>query len=68
MVLTSSKLGKILDCLEGKAAGVEEDSRKIYVGASGAERLLALAVPKNSTARVEKLLAASGCATRVHDI
>lgn len=61
VVLTSQKAGQILDNLEGKGAGEgEEDARKIYVACSRAERLLAIAVPKGSAARLMALLTSTG--------
>ena len=39
-----------------------EDARKIYVGASRAQRLLAIVVPKSQAARMVSLLKATGAA------
>lgn len=47
VVMTKSSAKNILDCLEtGLPLDVAEEARKIYVGASRAQRLLVLAVPK----------------------
>ena len=55
--------------LEGKTStGADEDARKIYVGASRAERLLAIAVPKSRAARLQALLVNGGCEVRLHQI
>lgn len=57
VVLTSKTFGRILDFLEGIGSpDTEEESRKIYVAASRAERLLAIAVPKGHASRLEALL------------
>lgn len=68
VVLTSQRAGKILDLLEGTSSEADEDARKIYVGASRAERLLAFAVPKSQAARLDALLKTVGCATELHQI
>jgi DNA helicase II / ATP-dependent DNA helicase PcrA len=68
VVMTSQRTGKILDLLEGTPSDADEDARKIYVGASRAERLLAFATPKNSAGRLVALLKANGCTTVLHEI
>lgn len=68
VVLTSQRAGKILDLLEGKTSDADEDARKIYVAASRAERLLAFAVPKSQSGRLEALLKTAGCTTELHQI
>jgi hypothetical protein len=69
VVLTSQKAGNILDHLEGSGGGgAAEDTRKIYVAASRAQRLLVLAIPKSRAQRLNALLTSFGCATTVHDI
>lgn len=68
VVMTSQKVGKILDLLEGQRSEADEDARKIYVGASRAERLLAFAVPKSSAGRLIALLQANGCTTVLNEI
>ena len=69
VVLTSSKVSGILNHLEGQnEMGAEEEARKVYVGASRAERLLTLAIPKAHAARLQALLAGAGCAIVLHEI
>lgn len=69
VVMTSQTAGGILGYLEGETSnGMDEDVRKIYVAASRAERLLAIAVPRSSADRLESLLAAQGCPTQHHEI
>lgn len=70
VVMTSKKAGSIIAHLQtgGGSADDAEDARKIYVAASRAKRLLVLAVPKNSAAKLESLLATTGCTTQRHDI
>lgn len=62
VVLTSRTAGGIIDVLNGVSTDrkLVEDARKIYVAASRAERLLALAVPKNRANALKALLAAGG--------
>ena len=68
-VMTSNKAGRIMDYLEGRTSnGSDEDARKIYVAASRAERLLALAVPKSSAGRMQALLTGMGCKIELHKI
>ena len=57
-----------IDLLEGKSSNADEDARKTYVGASRAERLLALAIPKSQSKRLDALLKSFGCTTLVHDV
>jgi hypothetical protein len=69
VVLTSKKAGGILQHLEGtNRPEFAEDARKIYVAASRAERLLAMAIPKSQAKRLETLLEENGCSTTRHDI
>ncbi len=69
VVMTTKRAGAIIDLLEGQAStGAEEEARKIYVGASRAERLLAIAVPKSRAARLQVLLVNGGCEVRLHQI
>lgn len=69
VVMTSQKAGKILDYLEGDTTnGADEDARKIYVAASRAERLLVMAIPKNTACRMQALLTSFGCAVEFHKI
>ena len=69
VVLTTKTAGSIIDLLEGETStGADEEARKIYVGASRAERLLAIAVPKSRAARLKTLLVNGGCEIRLHQI
>lgn len=64
IVLTIKKAGDILAHLEGVGgADAGEDARKIYVGASRAQRLLVVAVPKSKASRLSSLLTSLGTAT-----
>jgi len=70
-VMTSQTAGDILDVLEDGSssdADADEDARKIYVGASRAERLLAFAVPKSRAGRLDTLLKGTDCTTVLHEI
>jgi ATP-dependent exoDNAse (exonuclease V) beta subunit len=61
VVMTISTTRKILDYLEaGSPADCAEEARKIYVAASRAQRLLAIATPKSQAERLKTLLAANG--------
>ncbi len=67
--MTTKTAGGIIDLLEGKVSTAsDEDARKIYVAASRAERLLAIAVPKSQTARLQALLNGVKCSTKLHQI
>ena len=69
VVMTSQKAGRILDFLEGDTTnGADEDARKIYVAASRAERLLVMAIPKNTAGRMQALFLSVGCAVKIHKI
>lgn len=69
VVMTKKTAGAIIDLLEGQTSTeADEEARKIYVGASRAERLLAIAVPKSRAARLQKLLTNGGCEVRLHEI
>tara|TARA_R110000787_G_scaffold208307_3_gene318239 strand:+ start:4685 stop:6415 length:1731 start_codon:yes stop_codon:yes gene_type:complete len=69
VVMTSQKAGRILDYLEGDTTnGADEDARKIYVAASRAERLLVMAIPKNTAGRMQALLTSVGSAVEIHKI
>lgn len=61
LVLSVAKAGKILDYLEsGQPDHSAEEARKTYVGASRAQRLLAIAVPKSRADRLIALLQSGG--------
>lgn len=69
VVMTTKTAGAIIDLLEGQTStGADEEARKIYVGASRAQRLLAIAVPKSRAARLQTLLTNGGCEVRLHKI
>jgi len=61
-VVMSSRTAKgILDYLmTGAPAASSEEARKIYVGASRAQRLLVIAAPKSQAARLASLFQATG--------
>ncbi len=66
VVMTTQTAGKILDFLEsGAPQDAEEEARKIYVAASRAERLLAIAIPQSSAVRLEQRLTHAGSAVNV---
>ncbi|WP_417691538.1 UvrD-helicase domain-containing protein [Roseibium sp.] len=62
VVLTAQTAGGILEVLSGGASDADtvEETRKIYVAASRAERLLAIAAPKSRVATLKKLLDVGG--------
>ncbi|GLR82904.1 DNA helicase [Azospirillum oryzae] len=67
VVLTARTSGDILNVLTGveSAAKPVEEARKIYVAASRAERLLAIAVPKSRAATLKGILDAGGHTTQI---
>lgn len=69
VVMTSTKTKGILTYLEGGSApDYEEQTRKIYVAASRAQRLLAIAIPKGQAGRLDSLLKAGGCTTLMQQL
>ena len=57
VVLSTATAKGILDYLStGSPLANSEDARKIYVGASRAERLLAIAAPRSQAERLLRLL------------
>lgn len=61
VVTTSSTIGRILGYLEkGRPTEVAEEARKLYVAASRAQRLLAIAVPSSQAARFACHLRSAG--------
>ncbi len=59
----------ILDYLStGSPDDTSEEARKIYVGASRAQRLLAIAAPKSQAARLVSLLQATGASVSPVDL
>lgn len=65
VVMSSSTAKGIIDFLAGDAAGGNEEARKIYVGASRAQRLLAIALPRTQAPRLQRLMAAMGGAVEL---
>lgn len=67
VVLTARSAGGILDVLNGASADPDtvEEARKIYVAASRAERLLAIAAPKSRVAALQALLSVDGHAAEI---
>jgi hypothetical protein len=68
VVMTANTAGRILDVLDGTVSASSEDVRKIYVGASRAERLLAIAIPKTQAARIRTLFINAGCSVQLHQL
>ena len=61
VVLSPTTAGQILDFLTGTGGMTEsEEARKIYVGASRAQRLLVIAVPTSQADRLVDLLKSTG--------
>lgn len=67
VVLTSRTSGRILEVLNGTLTDPDpvEEARKIYVAASRAERLLAIATPKSRAATLKSILDVGGHATEM---
>lgn len=67
VVLTARSAGGILDVLNGASAHPDtvEDVRKIYVAASRAERLLAIAAPKSRAAALQTVLGVDGYVSEI---
>lgn len=66
VVMTTQTAGEIIEFLEkGALQTHEEDACKIYVAASRAERLLAIAIPKGSAARLGERLTSMGSVVKV---
>jgi hypothetical protein len=67
VVLTARTAGGILDVLNGTVVDAKtvEEARKIYVAASRAERLLAIATPKSRAAALKAILDVGGHAVEV---
>lgn len=69
VVMTTATASRIFDLLEGKASpGSDEEARKIYVAASRAERLLAIAVPTKQASRLRAILSGVECPTQLHQV
>lgn len=65
VVMSPSSAKGIVDFLTGGAAGDNEEARKIYVGASRAQRLLAIALPRTQAPRLRDLMAGMGGAVEL---
>ncbi len=66
VVMTSATAKGIVDYLTtGSPPEVAEDARKIYVAASRAQQLLAIAVPKSQAKRLDAHLRANGATVRL---
>lgn len=60
-VVMTTTAKSIVDFLTaGAEADDNEDARKIYVGASRAERMLVIAIPRSQAERLRALIAATG--------
>ena len=62
VVLTARMAGRVLDVLTSASVVAKsvEEARKIYVGASRAERLLAIATPKSRVTALKAVLEGGG--------
>ncbi len=60
VVMSPSTAKGIVDFLAGDGAVDNEEARKIYVGASRAQRLLAIALPRTQAPRLRDLMAGMG--------
>lgn len=60
VVMSTSTAKGIIDFLTGDGAADNEEARKIYVGASRAQRLLAIALPRTQAPRLRELMAGMG--------
>lgn len=65
VVMSPSTAKGIIDFLTGDAAGDNEEARKIYVGASRAQRLLAIALPQTQAGRLRDLMMGMGGAVEL---
>ena len=65
VVMSPSTAKGIIDFLTGSVAGDNEEARKIYVGASRAQRLLAIALPRTQAHRLRDLMAGMGGAVEL---
>ena len=69
VVLTTKTSKGIIDYLvDGSSAEHAEEARKIYVAASRAQRLLAIATPRSQAGRLQRHLDATGAEVRVVDL
>ncbi len=68
-VVTTSTLKGILDFLEtGEPADKAEDARKLYVAASRAKRLLAIATPKSQAERLKAHISSEGAVVTAKEV
>lgn len=67
VVLTARTSGGIMDVLSGSSTNPKtvEEARKVYVAASRAERLLAIATPKSRAATLKDILDVGGYTTEL---
>lgn len=65
VVISTSTAKGIIDFLTGNSVGDSEEARKIYVGASRAQRLLAIALPQTQAPRLRDLMAGMGGAVEL---
>lgn len=65
VVMSPSTAKGIIDFLTGGVAGDNEEARKIYVGASRAQRLLAIALPRTQAPRLRDLMTGMGGAVEL---
>lgn len=65
VVMSPSTAKGIIDFLTGDVSADNEDARKIYVGASRAQRLLAIALPRTQAPRLRDLMAGMGGAVNL---
>lgn len=65
VVMSPSTAKGIIDFLTGGAGGDNEEARKIYVGASRAQRLLAIALPRTQAPRLRDLMTGMGGAVEL---
>ncbi len=70
VVLTTKTAGGIINVLNGASASpkILEEARKIYVAASRAERLLAIATPKSKARNLKAILDVGGSEVTILDI
>lgn len=69
VVTTATTIGGIIGYLEsGQPAESAEESRKLYVAATRAERLLAIAVPKRQTERLAAHLRGHGAIVQITEM
>lgn len=65
VVMSPSTARGIIDSLAGAAATDNEEARKIYVGASRAQRLLTVALPRTQASRLRDVMVAMGGAVEL---